>query len=271
MIGNGSRMVRTYPFLDFPAPIAIAHRGGSLEAEENTLPAFAHAVALGYSHVELDVHATRDGVVVVHHDPTLTRMTGDPRAIAEMTWDELRDVRTLGGAQIPRLADLFDAQPHLFVNIEPKSDLVVESLAQLIQKTGTLGRIAVGSFRAERIARLRDYLGPDLCRSPAWRGVLAVRLAGLGLPMGRVSEPMLQVPQTYRGIPVVVPGFVRAAHRMGIAVQVWTVNDGAAMVHLLDMGVDAIMTDRPTLLRDILKKRGQWHPGTAMADGTPTQ
>jgi len=267
LISDDPDMSHPYPFLDFPSPLAIAHRGGSLEAEENTFSAFAHAAGLGFSHVELDVHATRDGVVVIHHDPTLTRMTGDPRAIAEMTWDELRDVRTLGGEQIPRLADLFDAQPDLFINIEPKSDLVVEPLAQLIQKTGNLGRIGVGSFRAERIARLHDYLGPGLCRAPAWRGVLSVRLAGLGLPVPPPPEPMLQVPETFRGIPVVVPGFVRAAHRMGIAVQVWTVNDGAAMVRLLDMGVDAIMTDRPTLLRDILKKRGQWHGQTGTTDG----
>ncbi len=97
-----------FGYLDTPRPVAIAHRGGSLEAEENTLPAFARAVALGYGHVETDVHLTADGEVVIHHDASLLRMTGDPRAIAALTWAELHRVRTHGGARIPRLADLLE-------------------------------------------------------------------------------------------------------------------------------------------------------------------
>lgn len=252
-------MVSVHPFLDHPTPIAIAHRGGSLEAEENTLAAFDHAADLGYSHVELDVHATRDGEVVIHHDPTLLRMAGDPRAIADLTWDELRSVRTHGGQPIARLADLFEARPDLYVNIEPKSDLVVEPLVALLGATGRLDRVAVGSFDQARLDRMSDLLGPGLCRSPAWRGVLAVWLAGWGLPVARPAAQMLQVPERFRGLRVVGPGFLRAARRMGLPVQVWTVNEGADMVRLLNLGVDAIMTDRPTLLRELMRKRGQWH------------
>lgn len=256
-------MAGLHPFLDHPCPLAIAHRGGSLEAEENTLPAFDHAVALGFSHVELDVHATADGEVVIHHDPTLVRMCGDPRAIADLTLAELRAVRTRGGAGIPRLADLFECHPDLFVNIEAKSDAVVEPLAGLIRATGRLDRCGFGSFRGDRIERLRDLLGAGLCASPDWRGVLAVRLAGLGLPLSRPVAQMLQVPTRWHGVPVVVPSFLRAARRFGLPVQVWTVNEGAEMVRLMDMGVDALMTDRPTLLRDLMRKRGDWHGRTA--------
>jgi glycerophosphoryl diester phosphodiesterase len=252
-------MLVRHPFLDHPSPLPIAHRGGSLEAEENTLPAFAHAVALGFSHVELDVRASRDGVVVVHHDETLARMFGDTRAVSELTWQELSGLRTRGGASVPLLAEVLASWPNLFINIEPKDDAVVEPLAALLLEANALSRVAVGSFAGERTDRLGDLLGPGLCRSPDWRGVLAVRLAGLGLPVRRPDCEVLQVPQTWRGVPVVVPGFIRAAHRFGLPVQVWTVNDGADMVHLLDMGVDAIMTDRPTLLRDLLRKRGAWH------------
>jgi glycerophosphoryl diester phosphodiesterase len=248
-------MANLHPFLDHPTPLAIAHRGGSLEAEENTLPAFAHAVGLGYSHVELDVRATRDGVVVVHHDPTLQRMFGDPRAVAELTWPELSQVRSFGGAGVPQLAEVLGSWPDLFVNIEPKSDDVVEPLAALIRQEGALDRVAVGSFSGARIARLAGLLGPGLCRSPDWRGVLRVRLAGLGLPLGAPGAQVLQVPPRWRGVPVVVPGFVRAAHRMGLPVQVWTVNDAPEMDRLLDLGVDALMTDRPSLLLDILRRR----------------
>ncbi len=251
-------MAIRFPYLDCPGGNAIAHRGGSLEAEENTLPAFAHAVALGYTHVELDVHATRDGVVVVHHDPTLARMTGDPRAIADLDWVELRAIRTHGGAEIPRLDALLEEHPGLFVNIEAKSDQVVAPLASLIRRMDVLERIGTGSFQRTRTDGLRALLGEGLCWSPAHASVLGLWLCGWGLPVPLAGFPMVQVPERYKGIPVVTPRFLRAAHRAGIAVQVWTVNDAGSMVRLLDMGVDGLMTDRPALLRKILEGRGEW-------------
>lgn len=250
-------------YLDHPRPIAIAHRGGSLEAEENTLPAFAHAVSLGYRHVETDVHATSDGVVVIHHDATLQRLTGDLRAIASMTWAEMQQVRTHGGAQIPRLSDLLDDHPALFINIEAKSDTVVDPLAHLVRRMGVLDRVGVGSFEPSRTARLRAALGQGLCWSPAHRGVLGLWLAGWGLPMPRPGFAVVQVPRRFRGLDVVTPRFVHAAHRVGVKVQVWTVDDAPAMHALLDMGVDGLMTDRPTLLKEVLIARGAWHGSDA--------
>ena len=107
-------------YLAQPRPIAIAHRGGSLEGEENTLANFARAVALGYGHVETDVHLSADGEVVIHHDPTLSRMTGDPRAIAGLSWAELSQVRTHGGAPIPRLDDLLEELRRWIDELRPK-------------------------------------------------------------------------------------------------------------------------------------------------------
>lgn len=251
-------MARRFPFLDHPRPTAIAHRGGALEREENTLPAFGLAVSLGYTHVELDVHATRDGVVVIHHDPSLARMTGDPRAIADLDWAELRTIRTMGGAEIPRLDALLEEHPALFVNIEAKSDTVVKPLAEIIRRMGAVTRIGVGSFRQNRTTRLRALLGEGLCWSPAHRAVAGLWLRGWWLPLPLGGFPVVQVPERYRGIPVVTPRFVRAAHRAGVSVQVWTVNEVDAMVRLLDMGVDGIMTDRPTRLRQVLEERGEW-------------
>ena len=248
----------SFPFLEHPRPIAFAHRGGSLEAEENTMSAFAHAVGLGYSHVELDVHATSDGAVVIHHDPTLQRMTGDPRAVASLCAAELAGLRTHGGAEIPHLASLFEEHKALCVNIECKSDAVVEPLVALIRQMGIIDRICVGSFKPERVARLRAALGEGLCHSPAHAGVGRLWLAGWGVPVGHLAFPVVQVPTRFRGIAVVTPRFVRAAHARGIQVHVWTVDERAEMVRLLNMGVDGLMTDRPTLLRQVLEKRGQW-------------
>lgn len=248
-----------HPFLDHPRPTAVAHRGGSLEAEENTLAAFARAVAMGYTHVETDVHATRDGVAVIHHDDTLARMTGDPRAIADLDWAEVSTLRTPGGEAIPRAADLLAAFPDLNVTFELKCDRVAGPLADAITQAGAIARICAGSFAPARTAAIRALLGPNLCWSPAQSGVLSLWLAGWGLPVGRPDFAVVQVPPVHKGIPVVTPRLIRAAARRGIAVQVWTVDAAPQMERLLDMGVGAIMTDRPSLLREVLIRRGQWH------------
>lgn len=252
-------MPARHAFLDHPVPLAIAHRGGSLEAEENTLPAFAHAVGLGYTHVELDVRCSADGQVVVHHDPTFARMFRDPRPVDQLDWAAMQRLSTPGGARVPLLAEVLSSWPDLFVNIEPKSDDVVEPLASLLTEHRALARVAAGSFSGARIERLADALGSGLCRAPDWRGVLAVRMRSVGLPARRPDCDVLQVPETWRGIPVVTRRFVQAAHAWDLPVQVWTVNEAADMVRLLDLGVDALMTDRPSLLRELLRKRGAWH------------
>ena len=248
---------RLHPFLDHPRPTAFAHRGGSLEAEENTMPAFAHAVGLGYTHVELDVHLTRDGAVVIHHDPTLQRMFGVHRAIADLTLADLAAIRTKGGATVPELAELLHAYPALNVNIEAKADAVIAPLAEVIRRAGALDRICIGSFAPERTAAARAALGPGLCWSPAHAGVARLWACGWGLPLP-CGFPVVQVPVEWRGIPVVTARMVRAAHARGIPVQVWTVDDEAEMDRLLDLGVDALMTDRPALLKAVLQRRGQW-------------
>jgi glycerophosphoryl diester phosphodiesterase len=185
-------------------------------------------------------------------------MTGDSRAIADMTLADLRRVRTRGGAEIPLLSEVLEAFPNHWINLEAKSDAVVAPLAEVITRMGALGRIATGSFNPARTRQLAQRLGPGLCWSPAHAGVLAIWLRGWGLPLPHAGFRVLQVPTRFRGIPVVTPRFVRAAHARGLQVQVWTVDDEADMHRLLDMGVDGLMTDRPTLLKSVLQARDQW-------------
>lgn len=255
------RRDRPLPFLDQPRPFGFAHRGGSLEAEENTMPAFERAVALGFSHVELDVHATRDGVVVIHHDATLQRMAGDARAIGDLDWAELARISTRGGAQVPRLDELLSSFPDLFVNIEPKSERVLAPLADLLRRTDAVSRVGIGCFDPHRTQRLCALLGENVAWSPAHAGVFRLWLSGWGFPAGRFTCPMVQVPTHFHGVPIVTHRFVEAAHERGIQVHVWTVDEEAEMDRLLDLGVDALMTDRPSLLRTVLQRRGQWHGG----------
>jgi glycerophosphoryl diester phosphodiesterase len=236
--------------------VAIAHRGGSLEAEENTLEAFEYAVGLGFRDIETDVHATRDGVAVIHHDATLTRMTGDGRAIAEMDWAEVARVRTHGGAAIPRVEEALGAFPDVRFIFELKARASAAALAPLVR--GHMERVAVGAFAPEHTAEARARLGDGLLWSPGRPGVLGLWLQGWGLPLGRPAFRVMHVPPVFRGIPVVTPRLVRAAARHGVAVQVWTVDEAGEMERLYDMGVHAVMTDRPSVLREVMRRRGAW-------------
>ena len=250
-----------FAFLDHPLPLAFAHRGGAGEAEENTMPAFARAVALGYRYVETDVQATRDGVAVLFHDDDLQRLCGHPGRVAEMGWSDLARLRTRGGQSIPRLDELLDAWPELRINLEAKSDAAVAPMAAAIRRAGALRRVCVGSFDVRRTARLRATLGPELAWSPAHAGVARVWLAGWGLPLAAPDCAALQLPPRWRGIPLATRRTVRAAHARGLQIHVWTVDAPDEMARLLDSGVDGLMTDRPALLRDLLIRRGQWTGG----------
>ena len=249
-----------HPFLDHPAPLAFAHRGGSHEAPENTLAAFANAVALGYRYVETDVRVTADGVLVLVHDPQLPSDSGVQGPVAALTWAELQQAR-VGGQPVVRAEQLLEAWPRLRLNIDVKVDAAVEPLIALLRAHDVLDRVCVGSFSQTRLAALRAAFGPDLCTSMGPSEVRRLRLAASGvLPrraVGRLAA-CAQVPVVHGRVRVVDARFVRAAHALGIPVHVWTVDDPGAMHALLDLGADGLMTDAMTALRDVLVERGQW-------------
>ena len=118
--------------------------------------------------------------------------------------------------------------------------------------------MGIGSFSDARIARLRQRLGPRLCTALGPRGVARLRSASFRVPAGGFHAACLQVPTKARGHTLVDERFVRAAHRRGLQVHVWTIDDPDEMTGLLDLGVDGIMTDRPAVLKEVLERRGQW-------------
>src|SRR5690606_30716554 len=152
----------SFPFLDHPGPIPFAHRGGASEAPENSLPAFQHAIDLGFRYLETDVHATADGVLVAFHDDVLDRVTGHRGRIDELTWDEVSAARIDGREPIPLLEDILTTWPDARVNIDPKADTAVEPLVEVLRRTRAVDRVCIGSFSDERIDRVRDGLGPEL-------------------------------------------------------------------------------------------------------------
>jgi len=253
---------RRFAFLDAPLPLAMAHRGGAQEGVENTMPAFATAVALGYRYVETDVHATSDGQLVAFHDRSLRRLTGLTGRIEDLTWAQLSAVELPGGQRVPLLTDILGAWPRLRVNIDVKAEPAVEALAEVIRRAGALDRVCVSSFSDRRVATLRKAMGPRLCTALGPREALRLRLASYraGAGGGTPGVPCAQLPQRLgRLLPVTDRRLIRRAHTLGMAVHAWTVNQPADMHRLLDDGVDGIMTDCPQVLRQVLTARGQWH------------
>lgn len=238
---------------------AVAHRGGAAEAPENTMAAFARAAELGFRYIETDVQATRDNVVAVFHDLKLDRLTDLRGPLETRDWTELQSARVAGREAIPRLEEALEAWPSMRFIIEAKTDQVVAPLVRLIRSSKVMERICIGSFSDRRIGYLRKELGPGLCTSLGRGGVTRLRLASLGLPLCKIPEAqVVQVPTRYRGLPVVDRRFLAAARCRGLAVQVWTVNERTEMERLIAQGVDGLITDRPSLLREVLRAQNLW-------------
>ena len=254
----GAPMSR-HPYLDMDGPIAFAHRGGAEEFPENTLRAFRHAVSLGFTHVETDVHATADGVAVAFHDDSLDRVTDGRGIVGDLTWNEVRRARVAGTDPILRLDELLEELPDTRVNIDPKSDAAVEPLVDVLLRLGAVERVCVCSFSDRRTRQVRDRLGASLCVGAGPRGIARLLAASARLPgSGGLDYHAAQVPVRSKGLPIVRPAVLSAAHRHGVAVHVWTIDEPAEMHRLLDMGVDGIMTDRPEALRQVMIDRGHW-------------
>jgi len=248
-----------YPYLEHGGLLAFAHRGGALEAPENTLKAFEYAAGLGYAYIETDAYATRDGVLVSFHDDRLDRVTTSKGKIEELTWDELKPARIDGKEPIPLMEELLSRWPQMRVNIDPKHDQAVAPLIELIRRMGVEDRVCIGSFSGKRIRQVQDAFDGRVCTSLGPAGVLKLKSASLGLPFGAMREGCAQVPVVANGVTVVTRRFVEAAEARNMQVHVWTIDDEAEMNRLIDIGVHGLMTDRPSLLKKVLVERKLWH------------
>ncbi len=251
-----------HPFLDHDGPIAFVHRGGALEAYENTLSAFEIAVSAGFGYVETDVRATADGVLLAFHDATLGRVTDRDGRVDGLPWSEVGQARVGGREAIPRLDELLHTFPQVRFNLDAKDGSTLRPLARLLRASpGLLDRVCLASFSDGRLRWLRAALGPGLCTGLGPREI--ARLKGAAVSGRRTNLPATalaaQVPVGPARFPLVDARFIRTAHEHGLAVHVWTVDDEPTMERLLDLGADGIMTDRPAVLKALLERRGQWH------------
>jgi glycerophosphoryl diester phosphodiesterase len=265
--------VPRHPYLDGPFPRAYAHRGwhvDDLQGCENTLAAFRRAVDEGFGYLEMDVHASADGVPVVHHDPMLDRTTDGTGPIRARSAAALAGVRVRGREPLSLLEHVLTELPDTRITIELKSDPVVEPVLEVLERTDSWHRVCLGSYHDGRLRRARVAAGPRLCTSMAQGAAVGLRtrawLDGLPAPLRHLPAlpfpgELAQLPRRFGPLTVVDGALLRAAHARGREVHVWTVDAPAEMVALLDLGVDGLLSDRPDVLRDVLHARGAWQDG----------
>lgn len=234
----------------------IAHRGGSAENPENSLRAFAHAVRLGYTDLETDIRGTADGIAVVHHDEFLERTTDMTGRVRDLPWASVRRARIHGREPVSRLEDVLAAFPDARFTVDVKEDSSVPALVAALERTQAFERVIVSSFSGRRLAHVRRQIPVRTAASP--REVLAlVRAMRRGQRIQLLADS-IAIPTHVGRWRLATADLVSHAHRCGVQVHVWTIDDEASMNGLLDLGVDAIMTDRPTLLKEVLLARGRW-------------
>ena len=265
-----SPRVDQHPYLGGGYPRAYAHRGwhvGDLAGCENTLAAFHRAVEEGFGYLELDVHASADGVPVVHHDATLDRTTDGAGLIADLPAAALTQARVNGREPIPLLEQVLTELPTTRMTIELKAHGVVEPVLAVLERTDSWHRVCLGSYHDGRLTRARNAAGARLFTSLAQASAFGLRarawLDALPSPLSSLPTPpvqgnLAQLPRRFGGLTVVDEALLRTAHAGGREVHVWTVDDPVEMGALLDIGADGLLSDRPDLLREVLHSRDTW-------------
>ena len=262
----------------------IAHRGGMLEVPDSTLAAFDHAVAVGSHWLELDVHLSADGHLVVFHDGRLERTTDGEGLIGEATLAELQQLdaaywwphdhfdqsgaRILAsdaefpwrgrGLHLPTLAEIFERYPghRLMVDIKSKGEASVVAMLELLERYQRWDRTVLNSFHDDTLRRLVALDDRVIVSAGPAEVRRLVVLQRLGLAhLWRGHGRFMMVPQHHGGRQILTAGFLRAAHGHGLPVYAWTINDEATMHELMDLGVDGLITDRPAFLQQLLTQR----------------
>jgi glycerophosphoryl diester phosphodiesterase len=287
MAASGYRRRVSNPWLERRV-LLFAHQGGAREAPSSTLVALRHAVEAGAHALELDVHATADRQLVVCHDATVDRTTNGTGAIASLRLDEITaldnaywwvpgevvapdrpDVEYVYRGRAPSdpslgiatLRQVLDEFPGVLLNLDIKQTApdvppYEDLLAGLLRQYGRADDVIVASFH-DSATDAFSALAPEVSTSYGTTATATfLRAARNGEDPPVAPKAALQVPPAFLGMTLVDDRLVDTAHRHGVAVHVWTIDDPDEMSRLVDLGVDGIMTDRPTVLAATLSKRG---------------
>jgi glycerophosphoryl diester phosphodiesterase len=267
-----SRRAPDHPYYseDLLYPLVIAHQGGDGLWPGDTMFAFEHAAVLGADVLEMDLHITRDGVLVINHDETVDRTTDGTGEIEKMTLVEIKaldagyDWSEDGGdtfpyrgmgITIPTLEEVFQAFPdyHMTIEIKKTEGSMAVPFCDMIRAYNMQDKILVASFHDERMAEFRQAC-PEVATSSAQQETTVFVLMSKVF-LGRLFSPSfvsLQVPEKSSGITVITGQFVRAAHERNLRVEPWTIDDPEQMKLYIEWGVDGIITDRPDVMLEVL-------------------
>jgi glycerophosphoryl diester phosphodiesterase len=243
-------------------PLVIAHRGASGERPENTLAAFERAIELSADMIETDLHLTRDGVVVIHHDASLKRL-GARGEIRDWNASDLRSLDAAPEApermSIPTLLDVLeDFAPRIEFNLELKVGLAApypgleEQVVREVEVRGLRDRVLFSCFDDGVLERLRG------CSDALRLGVLASPRAPRDI-LRRAERVHAEAIHPHRRL--VQPDLVARAHANGLAVYPYTANEIGEMARLLDCGVDGIITNYPSRLKELIAQRSERKSG----------
>ncbi len=256
--------------LEGPVPFGVAHRGSRILWPENTMVAFSAAIELGFEWLETDLHLTADGVLVCLHDSTLDRTTDHIGPISRLDSSELATIDAgyrhapdqehpyRGRAiRIPTLEELVTSFPDVRVIVDLKQDGLAEPLWTLVERHSLHDRLIVGSFSDRRLAEFRRISRRSVATST---GPVRSVAALAGAMVGRAPRlaDAVQFPANVGRLHPLTSRTVASFHRRGYQAHVWTVNDREEMHRYLDVGVDAVITDRPDILREVLRERKAW-------------
>ncbi len=253
-------MTAPLPFFEPARPRVLAHRGLATAAPENSLLAFAHAIAVGAEHIETDVHVSADGVAVIAHDPDLDRVAGQAVPVGQLTVAELAAVDLGEGQHVPTLAEALAAFPEARFNIDLKAAGAVAPTVAAVLDARAEHRVLLTSF-SERRRRAALRMLPEVATSASGPRFAAALLAasarfGPGVRGALRGLHAVQIPVRAIGLDTVSPARLRAYQRAGVEVHVWTVNEVPEIHRLLDLGVDGLVTDRADLAMEVLRARG---------------
>lgn len=250
------------PFPHLPRPLLFAHRGASWELPENTLPAFARGLEAGAQVLEMDVHLSRDGEVVVCHDASLERTTNGRGLVRALSYAELEQLNaaarfrgTLTGDtyKIPRLREVLEAFPQACFNIEIKQrepDAVTPTLEVLQGVDPERVLLTAGDHTIMQALEAAQPAVPlGLSAQQCW---LAFKRAWWGEVPECFRGRSMQIPPRIKGLPLLWPRVIRRLHQAGLELHLWTINDAPQAQALLAMGVDGIMTDHPAALAAVM-------------------
>ena len=241
-------------YFETARPHLLAHRGlnqHQIGIDENSIAAFEQALQFGATHIESDVHATKDGIAVLFHDDDLERVAGLPLKISELTFAELSEIKLANGSRVPSLSEVLHHFPSLRLNLDVKAEAGCAATAQVLNEFKAFDRVLVSSFSRSRKIQTLRLLDAEVATSASSAEVLGLwithKFFGLGFGLIAKNFDAIQIPRSFGVIRLDTESFIQRARRQGLEVHFWTVNDPKEGKALIAAGSTGIVSDRVDL------------------------